>query len=275
VVLAQATAACAGLLVLAGLGAVATVFGFGWVVVGIAAVILVGVLVGGPRLGPAWALLPVAALTVPALAVAAGGLRLTTRVAAATVRPVSAQAVEHRVYRSGLNTMLIDLRATRFPSTGTVPLQIDAGVRRTIVALPHSQCVRVVVHYDVDPFTVQLGALLTGRAWVFSDAVVFGRLYSRSPQTIAPSASQAAPVLDISFHSQGGSLYVRDYPRDVDPSVSPDWPGYHVILEPRPDTRGTPRKAAQRLVASWRVRRAAQKASAVLVNSLMPGPCAR
>jgi hypothetical protein len=38
-----------------------TVFGFGWIVVGMAAVILVGVVVGRPALGPAWALLPVAA----------------------------------------------------------------------------------------------------------------------------------------------------------------------------------------------------------------------
>jgi phage shock protein PspC (stress-responsive transcriptional regulator) len=275
VVLAQACAACGAMLVLAGMGAVATVFGFGWVVVGIAAVILVAVLVGRPRLGPAWALLPVAALTLPALAVAAGGLRLTTQLSATTVAPVNGSALTHRVYRSGLNMMLVDLRHSNLPSTGTVPLRIDAGVRRTIVALPHGRCVRVVVHYDVNPFAVRLSALFVGHPWVFSDAVVFGRLYSRSPGTIAPPATLSGPVLDIFFHSAGGSLYVRDYPNAIDPSVTPDWPGFQVHLEPRPDVRGTPRKAARRLIAHWRARRAAQAANARLVDSLLPGPCRR
>ena len=273
VVLAQGCAACAALLALAGMGAVATVFGFGWVVVGMAAVILAVVLVGRPRLGPAWALLPVVALTVPALAVAATGLRLTTQTGAATAAPMSAQALADHVYRSGLNLMLVDLRHTPLPATGSVPVHIDAGVRRTIVALPHGRCVRVVVHYDVNPLTVRLGALLTGRQSVFSDAVVFGRLYTRSPETVTPPAVRPGPVLDIFFHSEGGSLYVRDYPDGVDPTAEPDWPGFQVHLEPRPDVRGTPRKAARRLIASWRIRRAAQEASGALVDSLMPGPC--
>jgi phage shock protein PspC (stress-responsive transcriptional regulator) len=275
VVLAQACAACAALLVLAGIGAVATVFGFGWAVVGIAAVILVGVLIGRPGLGPAWALLPVAALTIPALAVAADGLRLSTQMSATTVVPRSVPTLSHDVLRSGLNPMLVDLRHASFPATGTVPLHIDAGVRRTIVALPHARCVRVVLHYDVNPFAVRLGALLTGRPWVFSDAVVFGHLYSRSPDTVTPPAARPGPVLDIFFHSQGGSLYVRDYPDAIDPTVRPDWPGFRVHVEPRPDVRGTPRRAAQRLIAHWRVRRAAQEANAALVNSLLPGPCGR
>ena len=44
--------------------------------------------------------------------------------------------------------MLIDLRRTAIPD-GNVPLRIDAGVRRTIVALPHDRCVNVDVHYHV------------------------------------------------------------------------------------------------------------------------------
>ena len=43
-------------------GAAATVFGFGWAVVAVAGAVLVGVLAGWARLGPAWALLPVGAL---------------------------------------------------------------------------------------------------------------------------------------------------------------------------------------------------------------------
>lgn len=272
VVLAQACAACAGLVVLAATGAAATVFGFGWVVVGVAAVVLVGVLLGRPRLGPAWALLPVAALTIPALAVAADGLRLTTQVQAITVAPADARAVSGHVYRSGLNTMLIDLRRTELPASGTVPLQIAAGLRRTIVALPSQRCVRVVVHYDVNPFAVRLGALLTGHSLVFSDAVIFGRLYSAGG-TLTPPAVRPGPVLDIHFVSQGGSLYVRDYPASVDPAIRPDWPGFQVHLEPRPDVTATPKKAAEGLLRHWRTRLAAQEANARLVNVLLPGPC--
>jgi phage shock protein PspC (stress-responsive transcriptional regulator) len=273
VVLAQACAAVAGLAVLAAIGAAATVFGAGWVVVVVAAAILVGVLVGRPRLGPAWALLPIAALTLPALAVAADGLRLTTQTGSATIAPATGQELEHHLYRSGLNTMLVDLRRTPLPATGTVPLDIAAGLRRTIVALPSQRCVRVVVHYHVNPFAVRLGALLTGRALVFSNAVVFGRLYPQSAGTFTSLARRPGPVLDIHFASQGGSLYVRDYPDSVDPAIHPGWPGFQVRLEPRPDVRGTPKKAAERLLSHWRARVALQEANARIVNTLMLGPC--
>ena len=273
VILAQACGACAALLVLAATAAVATVFGFGWVVLGIAAVILLGVLAGRPALAPAWTLLPVAALTIPALAVAADGLRLTTRTESATIVPAGAQDLSRRVYRSGLNSMLVDLRRTQLPATGVVPLHIDAGVRRTIVALPSGRCVHVVVHTDVDPLAVRLGALLTGHSGVFSDAVVFGRLYTRPTDTIVPPVRLPGPVLDIHFASQGGSLYVRDYPDGVDPTVRPNWPGFTVHLEPRPNVRGTPRKAAEGLLAHWRARLATQAASARYVDALLPGPC--
>jgi phage shock protein PspC (stress-responsive transcriptional regulator) len=274
VVLAQACAACVALLLLAALATVATVFGFGWLVVGVGGAILVGVLVGRPRLGPAWTLLPIAALTIPALAVAAGGLRLTTQTGNSQIVPATAAELQHRVYRSGLNTMLVDLRRTQLPASGTVPLHIAAGVRRTIVALPSQRCVRVVVHYDVNPFVVRLGALLTGHdRVVFSDAIVFGRIYTRSAGTITAPALRPGPVLDIDFTSQGGSLFVRDYPDAVDPVVAPNWPGFLVHLEPRPNVRATPKKAAQRLLRNWRARLANQEANARAVDPLIPGPC--
>jgi phage shock protein PspC (stress-responsive transcriptional regulator) len=274
VILAQACAACSALLVLAAIGTAATVFGFGWIVVGVAAAIRVGVLAGRPRLGPAWTLLPIAALTIPALAVAADGLRLATRTQASTVVPATAQELTRHVYRSGLNTMLVDLRHTQLPATGTVPLHIAAGVRRTIVALPSQRCVRVIVHYHVNPFVVRLGALLTGHhRVVFSDEVVFGRLYASPVGTVIPPGLRSGPFLDIDFTSQGGSLYVRDYPDTVDPAVDPNWPGYQVHLEPRPNVRGTPKKPAERLLRDWRARLATQEANERAVNALLSGPC--
>jgi phage shock protein PspC (stress-responsive transcriptional regulator) len=274
VVLAQACAVCVALAVLAAIGAAATVFGFGWVVVGIAAVVLVGVLVGRPALGPAWALLPVAALAVPALAVAAGGLRLSTQLSASAAAPATAQAMERHVYRSGLNTILVDLRHTALPASGTVPLRIQAGLRRTIVALPTDRCVHVVLHYDVHPLAARLTALFTAHGSIFSDVVLFGRFYNQSSDTVTPPGAQPGPVLNITFSSQGGSLYVRDYPDAVNPELRPDWPGFPVSVERRPDTRGVPRKAARRLVRNWRVRRATEQANARLINALLPGPCA-
>jgi phage shock protein PspC (stress-responsive transcriptional regulator) len=276
VVVARACAAVVGLLALGIAGGLAAVFGFGWVVVAAAAVILVGAMVVWRRASPAWALLPVAALSLPALAFAAAGVRLTTRTSPAVVVPASVDAVSAHVFRSGLNTMLIDLRHTPLPTSGTVPLRIDAGVRRTIVALPAGRCVRVVVHYDVEPFAVRMTALLTGRTRpIFSNLVAFGRLYAGSRGVLAQPPVAGAPTVDIDYHSQGGSLYVRDYPDAVNPDVEPDWPGYQVHVEPRPDVQGTPRKAAQRLLAHWRARRAAEVANAEVINALMPGPCAQ
>lgn len=170
--------------------------------------------------------------------------------------------------------MLVDLRRTTLPATGSVSLHIQAGMRRTIVALPAGRCVRVVVHYDVNPFAARLTGLLTGRTYpLFSDLVLYGRLFGNGSQTEFGAASKPGPLLRIDFSSQGGSLYVRDYPATVNPDDWPNWPGYMVHVEPRPYTRGEPSKAAERMVANWRARRAAQIANARTIDALMPGPC--
>jgi phage shock protein PspC (stress-responsive transcriptional regulator) len=274
VVLARACVGCAALAVLALVGAAAAVFGFGWLVVGVGAIVLIGVLVWWPRLGPAWALLPVAALTLPAIAVAASGVRLTTQLGATTAAPRTYRDVSTTTYRSGLDTMLVDLRRTSFPASGTVSLHIAAGMRRTIVALPAGRCVRVVVHYAVNPFAARLTGLLTGRTDpLFSDLVLYGRVFGDGPQTAVGPASKPGPLLDIDFTSQGGSLYVRDYPTTVDPDAQPDWPGYMVDVEAPPDTHGVTRTEAKRLIAAWRVRRANEIANARAIDALLPGPC--
>lgn len=269
---AGACGAAAGLAVLAVVAAVATVFGFGWIPFAVAAAVLLAVLAGWRRLGPAWALLPIAALTLPAIAVAASGIRLAPRFGHTVIAPRTLE--RGASYRSGLDWLLVDLRHTALPAAGTVRLRIDGGLRRTIVALPHDRCVRVVVHYDADQRPARLVALLTDRSSpLYSDLDVFGRLYDVTPQVVTSPSAISGPLLDIDFHSEGGSLYVRDYPASVDPDALPDWPGFAVTPESRPDVRGTPRRAAARLLAAWRTRRAAQAADARRVNGLMPGPC--
>ena len=102
VVLALACAACLGLATLGALGAVATVFGFGWVVVAVAATTLAGALWSWPRVGPGWALLPVAALVLPSAALAAGGVRIEPQSGPITVAPRALNNLPAAVHRSGL-----------------------------------------------------------------------------------------------------------------------------------------------------------------------------
>ena len=87
VLLAQAIGALLGLVTLAGAGAAATVFGYGWAVVAVAGAVLIGALAGWARLGPAWALLPVGALVLPSVAFAVGGLRIEPSTQARVIAP--------------------------------------------------------------------------------------------------------------------------------------------------------------------------------------------
>jgi phage shock protein PspC (stress-responsive transcriptional regulator) len=274
--LAQALGACVALLVLALLGAVATVFGFGWVVFAVAAALLVGLL-AVRRLGPAWGLLPVAALALPLVAVAASGISLSPRVSASEIRVASVTALRDHVYRSGLNTMLVDLRDTHLPARGDLTVHIHAGLRRTIVALPHDACVHVRVNSDIDAFPLRAASVLMGRSdRLYSDLFVFGQLHQpRGPLSVIAPAAAPGPTLTVDFSSEGGSLYVRDYPDSIDPEVEPDWPGYPVAVERRPRTAGEPKREARFEIRSWKVRAARDRAEAAGYNRLQPGPCAR
>jgi phage shock protein PspC (stress-responsive transcriptional regulator) len=277
VVLAQACAACVGIAVLAVLGAVATLFGFGWIVAVLAAAVLAAVLVAWPRLGPGWALVPIAALIVPAVAVAGSGLRLAPRTDFMVVSPQYLSPAGVTTYRGGLGTMLVDLRHTQVPGGNGAMLRIEGGVRRTIVALPANECVHVEISYRIRPFVGQLAAQLTGRLEPYSAAVVFGQVQPRLAGHVVLNRGTATgpvtPALRIDFTSAGGSLYVRSYPDAVDPDVEPDWPGYQGRPEQRPYTGGLTKRAARRLISAWRVRRRAEVRSQRLINSLMPGPC--
>jgi hypothetical protein len=174
--------------------------------------------------------------------------------------------------------MRVDLRHTAFPARGAVWLTVRAGARRTIVALPHDRCVHVRVHRRGMPFVARVAGAVAGRStnpfvstfgnYTFpgyvNDAPVLGRRGRRTP----------GPTLNITFKSGGGSLYVRDYPDDVNPDLAPDWPGERVYPEHKPNITGTPKRAARRLIRHWRVRHRAQVRSARRVNSAIPGPCA-
>jgi phage shock protein PspC (stress-responsive transcriptional regulator) len=281
VLLAWATGGLVLLVLVAAAAAAATVFGLGWIVFGLAAIVA-GLSFSPMRTKvPSIALLlTLGALTLPAVAVALSPLRLTFQSGLSIARPKSYSAVAQTVYRSGFGTLLIDLRGTPVPASGSTTLRIDAGLRRTIVALPTNECVHVRVNYNIHLFPAHLAALLTGRERTpFHDVMLFGKPfgYGASLGTRGTALSQrsttSGPWLTIDFTSQGGGLYVRNYPNNVSPEVTPQWPGYQVTLEPPPNLRGEPKKVQKQMVRDYHVRLARDRANQQLVNSEMPGPC--
>jgi hypothetical protein len=109
--------------------------------------------------------------------------------------------------------------------------------------------------------------------------IVFGQYGARSDRDAARQtgkvASQPGPTLVIDYSTMGGELVVRDYPDDVAPRSYPDWPGYSVYPEERPDTSGLSAAEAERVVEEWRGRRAEQVEDQARVERLQSGPCAR
>jgi phage shock protein PspC (stress-responsive transcriptional regulator) len=267
VLLAQITGALLGLATLAVGGAAATLFGYGWAIVGASCIVLVVTLASWTRHGPGWALLPIGALVLPSVALAVGGVHVEPSTASVTVAPRT--EADLRDYTSGLGMLTIDLRRTILPETGTIPLKIDAGVRRTLIALPHDRCVRVRVSQRQPPGLLRVGAALSGLEDLgYPTTVLFGYGEKR-----LKDAGRPAPTLELDFSSAGGDLVVRDYPDEIDPRIQPDWPGYPVILETRPDTTGLARSETKRMLREWRARRAEQERSKERIDGLMQGPC--
>jgi phage shock protein PspC (stress-responsive transcriptional regulator) len=276
VVLAQLCAAGVGLVTMAIAASLATVFGYGWIVVAAAAAILIGVLAIWPRVGPAVALLPVAALALPALALATARVHVDAQFDSIRAAPATFAQVPPLDYRSGLGTMLIDLRHTQFPARGNLNLRVRAGIRRTIVALPSNQCVHVHLNYVVHPFARRVADAVDGRGYDDRPALLFGALGGAdSGVLVDPRPKTPGPTLNVDFSSAGGPIYVRDYPDVIDPEAQPDWPGYPVFIEQRPDVNGMSKKQARFILAHWRVRyRADVQALNFFRNSIF-GPCAR
>jgi phage shock protein PspC (stress-responsive transcriptional regulator) len=272
VALAKACGTCLGLATLTVLASAATLFGFGWIAVALAAATLLAVLVAWPRLGPAWALLPMAGIALPAVAVAAGGVQFSTNAGHVTVAPRALAPGGHATFRAGLGTMLVDLRHTSLPATGTLDVRIDGGVRRTIVALPHDRCVHVELTYAVRPFWGDVAALVAGHHPT-SGVVVFGTYLPGQSGHRSLISPASGPVLKLDLTSAGGSLYLRDYPDNVDPEVVPDWPGYPVSPEPRPNLRGLSKRLARDELRAWRARHAVEARSRQFVAQNMAGPC--
>ena len=286
VLLAQTCGALLGLATLAAAGTAATLFGFGWVVVALAGAILVGTLAGWSRLGPSWALLPIGALVLPSAALAVGGVQVDPDTSSVTYAPRVYTASSGGTYTSGLGLLTLDLRKTQLPKSGTIDIKVEAGVRRTLVALPHDRCVHVKVTQREPPLTLRVGAALLGEGNLASPTpIVFGQFGAVTDEeaasrgdvgfTSARDSSLPGPTLAIDYSTMGGELIVRDYPDTIDPRRQPDWPGYMVYPEERPDTTGLSDDEAQRIIDEWVPRRAEQVADQARIERDMAGPCAK
>jgi len=219
-------AAAAGLGGLALLGGIAALFGFGWAVAVAVAALVVGTLVSWPALRPAWVLPPLAVLALAATVVAASDVRIEPTSKTKTERPASVAALPADGYRAGLGDLLVDLRALRPAKGTTVPIRIDAGTGRTIVALPTDRCLAVAVDSRT---TIPGGDLVDAVGRRFADgfgesSVFFGEPQFGDGRWSRASRDPQAPTIQIDFRSIRGSLWVRDYPAGVDPLGSPRWP---------------------------------------------------
>ena len=162
VLLAQAIGALLGLVTLAAAGAAATVFGYGWAVVAVAGAVLVG---DARRLGAARARLGVAADRRARASVGGAGRRWAAdRSEHPGARDRPAHAGRAPAPAAAQRARTADRRPAphALPATGTIPLRIEAGVRRTLIALPHDRCVHVDVDQHDAPPALRLGGALVG-----------------------------------------------------------------------------------------------------------------
>jgi len=220
--------ALAGLVTLAALAAAATVFGFGWAVVVALAAFLVGALVLLPSVSPAWVLPPLVAAALPAVVVAASGLRIEPQAGLRTATPLTPQQIPADGYSAGLGDLFVDLRGLTAPRDAVVPLKLRTGVGRTVVALPDDRCVNVEVTWSSTTGGWRaVRSLAQNLHRGEGDPLVV--LYSEWQQPgrgtwARRSDDPHAPTLRVDFRTLDGELWLRNYPNGVGPLYQPDWP---------------------------------------------------
>jgi len=119
--LALLAAAAAGLTTVAVAAAGTTLFGFGWAVAIAGAVFLAAALVASWVVRPSWALVTLVAAIVPAVAVAASGLRISPQAGLVTRAPAAVGDIPAGGYHTGLGDLLVDLRGFTAPARAVVP----------------------------------------------------------------------------------------------------------------------------------------------------------
>jgi phage shock protein PspC (stress-responsive transcriptional regulator) len=269
---AQLVAASVGLLVLVILSLALGIFGYGAAAAAAAVLLL---LVGAWRRrlrAPAWLLLPVAALTVPAAVVTLGGLSMAPNVLTTRLSPTALREGQTLRATSGLGALEVDLRRTRLPASGVVHLDISAGTAPTVVALPHGRCVGVVIDRHRAPRAWRRVLSVASPSSTGTTTHLFGVDQSGTGRTALAPPTRPRLTVVVRQRSISGALTVRDYQDGVDPLRDPDWPG-EIYRIPRPDTRGLSATDAAQTTEMWRRTRAAQSGPAKQVRRLSKGPC--
>ncbi len=220
--LALLAAAGAGLATIGAAAAATTLFGFGWAVVVAAAVFLVAALVAWPVVRPAWALAALTAALVPAVAVAASGVRIAPQSGLETAAPSTVADIPRAGYRAGLGDLLVDLRHLEAPRGSVVPVRIESGTGVTVVALPRNRCFHLDVRYRTSEawaVTHRLSRRVPKRAATF-----YGESYPVNGHWRRRSSDPGAPTLAIDYTAVVGTLTIRDYPLETGPLYEPWWP---------------------------------------------------
>lgn len=224
-------AALAGLATLAAVAAAATLFGFGWAIAVALAAFLLGALLLLPSVGPAWVLPPLLAAALPAVVVAASGVRVLPQAGLVTERPQTVAQIPADGYRAGLGDLFVDLRELRAAPGEVVPLQLETGFGRTVVALPRDRCFEVEVRYEAGvggwesirsvAASVRWRSPVRSRPSVvlFDDSTRLGGSGAWRREV----ARTHVPIVRIDYRTVGGDLWVRDYPRGVGPLADPWW----------------------------------------------------
>lgn len=244
---AVVVAAASGAAALAVVAGLLTLFGWGLAIV--VAILAVGVVAAiRPRPANGWLLIPLLALAIPSAAVAISGVRVLPERGRVVAAPTTADQIPRKGYRAGLGDLLLDLRTFRADAGDQVVVRAGSDLGRTVVALPQDRCFNLDVRWRTGNLRLprvrerptitgvrpartpsRLGAQLPGnrkRIGITSGRIaIFGRAYSIADgRWIAPTNHQRAATLTLELESEGGSFVVRDYPNDVSPLQSVDWP---------------------------------------------------
>lgn len=221
--LALLAAAAAGLATIAAAAAATTLFGFGWAVAIAAGVFLVAALVAWPVVRPAWALATLTAALVPAVAVAASGVRIAPQSGLRSYAPSTVADIPRAGYAAGLGDVLVDLRRLEAPAGSVVPLRIDTGTGATVVALPRERCFNLDIRYHTSEAWTFTRAL-SRRSYDKRRATFYGDVYPAAGHWRRASSDPRAPTLAIDYTAVVGTLTVRDYPLTTGPLHEPWWP---------------------------------------------------
>ena len=145
-------------------------------------------------------------------------------------------------------------------------------MRRTLIALPHDRCVHVAVDQHDAPPALRLGGALVGEALRQTEPADLRPLARAAVDDGRRGAGPARRWRSTSPRPAASSSCATT-PTTSTPAYQPDWPGYPVYLEERPDTTGLPRAEAKTMVREWRARRKVQERDKQRIDRLMGGPC--